>query len=132
MYSTVGEGDHRHEGGAHLERGIALCVLQDVPALVCGNGRSSDAALPVDRLAEVDGHGLGVEVVRKLSLDAGDADVLDTVLLEHPAGDFCACHPSGGRDLRILPELALQGLLDDEAEHHHGNDYEPDIHFFKV
>ena len=28
--------------------------------------------------------------------------------------------------------IAAGGLLDDEAEHHHGNDYEPDIHFFKV
>ena len=60
-------------------------MLDDVAALVGRNGRSSDGVPVIDVLAEVHRLCLGIVVVRKGPVNGDDADVPDSMVLEHTA-----------------------------------------------
>ena len=54
-------------------------MLDGVPAFVAGDGCRRDAAARIDRVAQIDGHRLRIEVVGQLSADVGDLHIVDLV-----------------------------------------------------
>ena len=128
LHQVVGKGHDRYEGGPHLERKVALGMLQDMAALMGGDGRGRDAAAGIDFAAEVDGLGLGVVMVGQAAFDAGDLDIVDAVFTQHLLGDLGAGQAGRQGYLGVFRKPALQGLLDDETGHHHSDHDNPNVH----
>ena len=98
-------------------------MLDDVAALVRGNGGRGDVASIVNVVAQVHGLGLRVIVVREGSFDGDDVHVVDAVGLQHPLGHLGAAEAR--RDLGIFLETALEPGLDDHRKDHHRDHHDP-------
>ena len=103
-------------------------MLHGVSAFVGGDGRGGDARRRIDRIAQVDGHRLGIEVVGEVSPDVGDLHVVDVVLAQHLLGDLGAGQPAGELNLRVFLEDRLQTRLDDVSGDADGDNQQEHAH----
>ena len=110
------------------QRGVTAGVLHGVAALVGSHGRGGDARRRVDRVAQVDGHRLRVEMVGEVSAHVRHLHVVDVVVAQHLLGDLGAGQPAGELHLRILLEHRLQARLHDEPDDADGDDQDEHAH----
>ena len=92
-------------------------MLDGVAAFVAGDGCRRDAAARIDRVAQIDGHRLRIEVVGQLSADVGDLHIVDLVVAQHLFGDFRTGESAGERHFGVFFEDVLQAGLHDVADY---------------
>ena len=82
-------------------------------------------AARIDRVAQIDGHRLRVEVVGQLSADVGDLHIVDLIVAQHLFGDFRTGESAGERHFGVFFEDVLQAGLYDVADYaDHDNQHE--------
>lgn len=103
-------------------------MLDSVAALMGSDSRRSDIPSIVDICTEVHRLCLRVEMVSKGARDASDLDIVNPIVRKHLLGNFAAAHGTSKRNLAILINPAVQGLLDYPARDHYNQENQPDIH----
>jgi hypothetical protein len=98
-------------------------MLHGVAAFVGCDGRRRDAARGVDRVAQIDGHRLRVEMVGQVTRHMGDLHVADTVVAQHLFGYLGARQPAREGHSGVFGEDRLQtGLYDPAHDADHDNE----------
>ena len=113
----------RNQSRTQSERSVSPRMLHGAAAFVGCDGRRRDAARGVDRVAQIDGHRLRVEMVGQVTRHMGDLHVADTVVAQHLFGYLGARQPAWEGHPGVFGEDRLQtGLYDPAHDADHDNE----------